>query len=259
MMNNQESEQPEHLEQIRDIIFGPQKREMDSRFMQIDAQLTDLKTQFVLMVESLNATFKSELQGMRESFENALKTAEERRVADRVEGNKQMQQISSALDASVRSTATLLSERAASIEAQLGDVRHALANTESRFDLSLQKTIEVAKKNIAALGEQVKLLEQSKNADRDDLTRQLENMQGRFDKSLQHAVQSAAEKITALTMTMRNEHARLEKDLDERAATLTDSKVSREVMAEALIELGMKVKAGERLSELKLLTKKPGS
>jgi hypothetical protein len=92
----------------------------------------------------------------------------------------------------------------------------------------------------------------------------------RFDTSLQHMIQSVTEKITSLDMTMKADSSRMQqeliavkdqlvKDILDRTNELTESKVSREMMAEALIELGMKVKAGERLTELKLISQKKPS
>lgn len=183
-IDSQSHERPEHLEQIRDIIFGPNKREFETRFQHLDAQLADMKSQFTQMVEALNSTLSLELRSAVQSLENKIKIAAE----------------------------------------NSGD-------------------------------------------DRDAITKQIDQMETRFDKSLQHTIQTAAEKITALDLTMKSETGKLQQelvhlkeqlyhDLETRANELTDSKVSREMMAEALIELGMKVKTGERMAELKLITQK---
>lgn len=184
LMNDDSAERPEHLEQIRDIIFGPQKREFETRLRQSEEKLEDMKSSLAFALDELTRSLTLELRSSVQLLENKLK----------------------------------------------------------------------------ALSEQ-------SGQERDSSQRHIEQMENRFDKSLQNTIQTAAEKITSLDMTMKAENNRLRqeltqlkeqiyRDLEARANELIDSKVSREMMAEALIELGMKVKAGERLSELKLITQK---
>lgn len=183
-MNDQTHERPEHLEQIRDIIFGPQKREFETRLRGLEEKLADMKSSLAYAMDELTRSLTLELRSAAQLLENKLK----------------------------------------------------------------------------ALSEQ-------SGQERDSTQRQIQQMETRFDKSLQNTIQTAAEKITSLDMTMKAEHTKLQQelaqfrekiyhDLEVRANELTDSKVSREMMAEALIELGMKVKAGERISELKLIVQK---
>ena len=231
-----------------------------------------MKTQFALMVESLNSTLTNELRSLAQSLETKLQNSETQFTAS-------LLQTESLLDASLRNArqtakddSAVLDNRLKGLEqstrADRAELLSQLCQAETRFDASLQNTVRIAKENIAAVGEQLKMLEQSKNADRDELSKQLGQMETRFDKSVQHSIETATEKITALDMTMKAENTRLQQelahlkeqlysDLEARANDLDESKVSREMMAEALIELGMKVKSGERIAELKLLTSKP--
>ncbi len=307
-----EEEQPEHLDQIRDIIFGPQKREFEGRVKELETQLESVKADITVAIDSLNAKLVSELRTLSETVGQRFSAFEEKSNADRAAIARTLVELRTTIDAvseatnrsfgerlqtlqvdihnrqtelernfttALHSTNSNVSERWSSLDAGLvrlaritdddrTQLHEKLASSEQRFDASLQSIVQIAKENIAAVGEQVRLLEQSKNADRDELAKSLASAQLRLDKAIQNAIQSASEKTAAVDAAFRAENLRLQQELasardrwaselETRTTELTESKVSREMMAEALIELGMKVKAGERLSELKLLTKKP--
>jgi regulator of replication initiation timing len=180
-------DRPEHLDQIRDIIFGPQRREFETRLRQLEEKLEDMKSSLGYAIEELSRTLTLELRSSVQSLEGRIKALDDQAATER-------------------------------------SATH----------------------------------------------RTIEQLESRFDKSLQHTIQTAADKLSALDTLMKTEDAKLRQelsrlkdqlahDLDERVTELAQASTSREMMAEALIELGMKVRAGERLSELKLISqKKPG-
>ncbi len=59
---NETNDKPEHLEEIRDIIFGPQKRDFEKRVREIQTHLEGARTQFAQMIEALNASLLNELR-----------------------------------------------------------------------------------------------------------------------------------------------------------------------------------------------------
>ena len=184
IVNDESQERPEHLEQIRDIIFGPQKREFETRLRQLEEKFEDMKSSLTYAIDELTRSMIQEIRSSAQTLDNKLKAS-----------NEQSEQ------------------------------------------------------------------------ERESAQRHITQMESRFDKSIQQTIQTAAEKITSVDLTMKAESTKLRQELlqlqdqllhalDARASELTDSKVSRDTMAEALIELGMKVKAGERISELKLISQK---
>jgi exonuclease VII large subunit len=186
-VNEEARTRPEYLEQIRDIIFGPQKREFETRLRQLEEKLDDMKSSLAYAMEELTRSLTLELRSSSQLLENKLKA-----------------------------------------------------------------------------------LHEQSGQDRNSTQRHIEAIENRFDKALQNTIHTAAERITSLDLKVKSENSKLQNDLARlkqeisqdlaaRADELAGSKVSRETMAEALIELGMKVRTGERLSELKLISqKKPG-
>ena len=184
IVNDESQERPEHLEQIRDIIFGPQKREFETRLRQLEEKFEDMKSSLTYAIDELTRSMIQEIRSSAQTLDNKLKAS-----------NEQSEQ------------------------------------------------------------------------ERESAQRHITLIESRFDKSIQQTIHTAAEKITSVDLTMKAESTKLRQELlqlqdqllhalDARASELTDSKVSRDTMAEALIELGMKVKAGERISELKLISQK---
>ncbi|MBK4729814.1 hypothetical protein JJD41_08040 [Oxynema sp. CENA135] len=63
-----------NIDQIREIIVGPQMREYSTRFEQIESNLAMLQQEFRNRIEEVKATSSSELRGAIDSLEKKIKS-----------------------------------------------------------------------------------------------------------------------------------------------------------------------------------------
>lgn len=177
----------DHIEQIRDIIFGPQKREYDERFEQVIAEIRRSRSDSSARMDELRASL------------------EERMTAGM-----------SALDQAIRQLSARVDSETTHLQKQLDKAEQKL-NTD-----------------IAALTHRV----------------------DQENSALRHDIADSRSKLQA---EMRNAREELTKNLDTQSSELRETKVSRDVMAEMLQEVAMKLKGVEVLEELKKAArKKPG-
>lgn len=103
----------EHIDQIRDIILGPQKRETDTRFEQLSADLRREQERIDARVDELRAFLKASEAGLQ-------KTIKESRA-----------ELESTVAATVRE-----------MELMQARLRQELAEVEARFQSDLRQTRE---------------------------------------------------------------------------------------------------------------------
>jgi phage host-nuclease inhibitor protein Gam len=177
----------DHIEQIRDIIFGPQKREYDERFEQVIAELQRSRNEFSARADE-----------MRDRLEEKITSG------------------LNALDQGIR-------QLSAKLQAETADLQKRLQRAEEKLNT-----------DITALSQRV---DQNNTALRQDL----------------------ADTRSRLQTEVRTTRDELSKNLDVQSSSLRETKVSRDVMAEMLQEVAMKLRGVEVLEELKKAArKKPG-
>jgi hypothetical protein len=277
---NETNDNPEHLEEIRDIIFGPQKRDFEKRLRDISAQIEASKAQFAQLIEELNSSFLNELRTMTHALEDKLKHVEERGNTSRLELMQYAQQMENRFTSAMQQAIATSAERFALLDLhlkQLGETfNKQLQEHDERRETSVAQLLDrirheredftklldaarlAADEQGEAFSQHLKRHEERMSTDRSELMKQLEQTESRFERSVQSAIQTAAEKIGALDVKLNSAHktllqdistlrAEMLNDLDKRTSELTEAKVSRETMAETLMELAKRIKGEERL------------
>lgn len=277
---NETNDKPEHLEEIRDIIFGPQKRDFEKRIRDIHAQIESAKTQFAQLIEELNTSFLNELRTMTHTLEDKLKHVEERGNTSRLELMQHAQQMEVRFTAAIQQAIHTSAERFGVLDMhlkQLGETfNKELQHQDERRESSVAQLLDrirheredftklldaarrAADEQGETLSQHLKRHEERMSADRAELMKHLEQTESRFERSVQNAIQTAAEKIGALDLKLNSAHktllhdistlrAEMLSDLNKRTKELTDEKVSRDAMAETLMELAKRIKGEERL------------
>lgn len=177
----------DHIDQIRDIIFGPQKREYDERFEQVMAELQRSRNESSARADELR-------EKLEEKITAGLNT----------------------LDQAIRQLSAKLQSENANLQKQIGKQEDKL------------------------------------NADITALTQ-------RVDKDNAAVRQDIVDTRSKIQTEVRNTKEELSKNLDTQSSALRETKVSRDVMAEMLQEIAMKLRGVEVLEELKKAArKKPG-
>ncbi len=166
-----------NIDQIRDIIFGPQLREYNRRFERIETNLS-----------SLQEDVRSRIEETKNTLSAALRTAVE------------------SLEKKIRSLN-------ANAQEEWGNLRQQLEHIDRKFSNSLETLSGEVEANTKSLRED---LSQTRSKLQDDI---------------------------------RILKTQIYEELDRRLSLLGDVKVSRDDMAEILVELGMRLRGVESFSE----------
>jgi DNA repair exonuclease SbcCD ATPase subunit len=183
LTENDPSEKLGNVDQIRDIIFGPQLREYNRRFEKIESDLSAFQDEIRYHIDEAKGILTKELRNSVESLEKKLK--------------------------SLSSTA----------QEEWSDLRQQLERTDKKFSNSLEALSTEVDNNTTSL--------------REELSQTRSKLQ---------------EDIRVLKVQIHEE-------LDRRLSGFGDVKVSRDEMAEILVELGMRLRGVESLPEPSLKLK----
>ncbi|MBI5473025.1 MAG: hypothetical protein HY961_11840 [Ignavibacteriae bacterium] len=83
-------DRPEHLDQIRDIIFGPQKRELETRLQQLEHDLADARTTLSSDIEKLKKSLTHDLRSTSTNLETQMTSAASSLDAAMKSGNEKL-------------------------------------------------------------------------------------------------------------------------------------------------------------------------
>ena len=161
-----------NIDQIRDIILGPQKREFEDRMQKLCADIQKLQDEGRARADELRDAMQTAVSTMQDSLDKGLR--------------------------------------------QLGTKLQA---------------------EVSSLRQEIDRVEKKAGAD------------------LAGSVQNANESTASLKKELRGVKEQLSKDLETHVSDLRDTKVSREIMAEMLQEVAMKLRGVEVLEELKKAVK----
>ncbi|HWP49626.1 MAG TPA: hypothetical protein VNM22_20880 [Candidatus Limnocylindrales bacterium] len=166
-----------NIDQIRDIIFGPQLREYNRRFEKIETSLSSLQEEVRSRIEETKNTLSAALRTAVESLEKKIRSLN------------------------------------ANAQEEWGNLRQQLEHIDRKFSNSLETLSGEVEANTKSLRED---LSQTRSKLQDDI---------------------------------RILKTQIYEELDRRLSLLGDVKVSRDDMAEILVELGMRLRGVESFSE----------
>jgi uncharacterized phage infection (PIP) family protein YhgE len=166
-----------NIDQIRDIIFGPQLREYNRRFEKIETSLSSLQEDVRARIEETKNTLSAALRTAIESLEKKIRSLN------------------------------------ANAQEEWGNLRQQLEHIDRKFSNSLETLSGEVEANTKSLRED---LSQTRSKLQDDI---------------------------------RTLKTQVYEELDRRLSLLGDVKVSRDDMAEILVELGMRLRGVESFSE----------
>jgi|WetSurMetagenome_2_1015567.scaffolds.fasta_scaffold150069_2 hypothetical protein len=143
---------PDHIDQIRDIIMGPQKREMDQRHDRLAADLRRLQEDTGTRVEELRALITAEsgrllktMQQNHEKLEGAL-AAKARELASVQEDHRQeLAAVKAKLQADLRATRDQL---AGELEKNITALRDSSVARESLAEFFQELALKLRKDDV---------------------------------------------------------------------------------------------------------------
>lgn len=126
-----------NIDQIRDIIFGPQMREYDARLDQVRSDMEKHQQEFSDRLEHLKVSLSSEIRNVTEALEKKLKTFHTNHTEEETDLRQQVDRLNRKLNSGMES----LDE---SLEAKTRSIKEELTETRDRYQgeiLSLRDMI----------------------------------------------------------------------------------------------------------------------
>lgn len=218
-----------NIEQIRDVLVGPQLRDLQERLTQLETNLNVFQQETRSRVDEVKQVLTTELQAALEAIDKKHKA-----LAAKDEENRE------------------------DLQQQLTNLMKKLSSNEEAmkqlFYSEVKGVVESTDKKILTLA-------QKEERERTELSEQLAALNTRVSSNLTTINDSLDRQTTALRDDLLASRNKLQTDLNElrttliselekRMTSMTDSKLARDDMAELLFELGLRLKGTEFVPSL---------
>ena len=124
--NGEARSSPENIDQIRDIIFGAQKREYDARFQNIEAALASFRQQTTGQLEELRDMIAREISAAVQSLDKKVKLLSTALQEETAAGRKQLEQVEKKISANLAALTQETNDEASSIRNNVTETRAKL-------------------------------------------------------------------------------------------------------------------------------------
>lgn len=149
--NGEIQKPPEHIEQIRDIIFGSQKREYDKLFRKIDADLSTLHEELRKRIEEMTKTFSSKLGAAVQSLEKKINlvgiTSQEDAKYIKEQIELKDKKFANSLSTAAQETADSVSALHAELTETRGKFQEEVRNLKEQMLRELETQVEILQSN----------------------------------------------------------------------------------------------------------------
>lgn len=218
-----------NIDQIRDILFGPQIRELASRFEQLERTLInqhqELRTRIDDVRQTVTADLRSDLEALDKKLRNSLVKDEEEKqdIRQQIDTlNKRLGMVADdledALEEEIQGTVETLNQRFKEIAAK---------DEEEKFELR----------------QQVELLSKKLSSNVEALDEAIDTQTSNLREDFLASRDSLQEELTDL-------RTQIFEELERYVSMLSEVKISKDDMAELLFELGLRLKGAEFVPEL---------
>ncbi|MFZ4666506.1 MAG: hypothetical protein ACOYME_08765 [Prochlorotrichaceae cyanobacterium] len=219
-----------NIDQIRDILIGPQLREYSNRLEQLERNLASVQQEFRGRSEEVRQSVLAELQTAVETIDKKIRTLI---LKDEEEKFDIRQQID-AINKRIATTAEDLQE---SVSSELDELAE---NADKRLKSILAKDEEEK----FDLRQQIDLLSKRMTGNIEALDEALDTQTTALHENFQETRTKLQDEITDL-------RTQLFEELERYCSMLSQVKISRDDMAELLFELGLRLKGSEFVPELR--------
>jgi len=218
-----------NIDQIRDILFGPQIREFMGRLEQLERTLTnqhqELRTRIDEVRQTVTADLRSELDALEKKLRNSV-------VKDEEEKQDIRQQIDT------------LNKRLGTVADELEDALEEEIN--GTLDTLTQRLKEAATKNEEdkfELRQQLDLLSKKLSSNVEALDEAIETQTSHLREDFESSRDSLRDELSDL-------RTQIFEELERYVSMLSEVKISKDDMAELLFELGLRLKGTEFVPKL---------
>jgi len=230
-----------NIDQIRDILFGPQLREYTTRLEQLERDVSATQQDLRSRSDEIRQSVLAELQSAVETIDRRIRALSLKDDEEKLDIRQQIE----AINKRMANTAEELQE---SIAEELDDLAE---NADKRFKSMQARDAEEK----FELRQQLDLLSKRLSGNIEALDETLDKQTSALQENLQETQTKFQSEISDL-------RTQIFEELERYCSMLSQVKVSRDDMAELLFELGLRLKGSEfvpELSEVANLTPEPGT
>jgi flagellar capping protein FliD len=247
---NQLTQTGTHIDQVRELMFGPQNREYSQRLGQLESTLGQLIEGTQKQFNEMQDRFTRDLQKAMASADKKIRALDLKTSEERAELRQRLEQMEEQY-----------TTRFNTLEEDFSDFQE---ENRKRFETINDSQTNALQEVAAAANERMQGISSKMQEDVTDLRRQAKHT----EEKLEFRVQALNEEIESSTTNMRQELSKIHKgakddlqelkamlldELEKNVRGLRDSKVSRDEMSEILFQFGMRIKGidfGAGLSQL---------
>ena len=122
-INSEPQTAPDNIDQIRDIIFGAQKREYDRRFEQIESAIAGVRNDLLQRISEVHDQLTSEIMSVGQSMDKRIRLLTTSTQEDTASLRNQIDVTDRKLSNTLAALAHETSESAAALNRALGEMR----------------------------------------------------------------------------------------------------------------------------------------
>ncbi|MGH7805355.1 MAG: hypothetical protein ACREQJ_13485 [Candidatus Binatia bacterium] len=238
------------IEQVRELMFGPQLRECSTRIEQLESLVANARDDSQRRFAEVRELVAQEAAGALDASEKKVKALDSRSGEATAELRTRLE----GLEDRTRARFQTLEEGLASLQE---DLRKRLEAMQESVSSSVRTSVESLEKRIQALGAEL----QNQSAD-------LRRQGTRTDEKLENRVRTLGEEIESGATRLRSElgqaqkgllesvqgvESRLASELRKQFNEVRYSKVSKDEISDILVEFGMRLK-GMDASSVRMLS-----
>ncbi|MEM6502317.1 MAG: hypothetical protein AAF685_10820 [Cyanobacteria bacterium P01_C01_bin.89] len=219
-----------NIEQIRDVLVGPQIRDLQERMGQLESNLTVFQQETRSRIDEVQQVLTSELQAALEAIDKKNKALASKDEENREDLQQQLSALMKKLSGSEEALKQLF----------YAEVKGVVESTDKKILTLAQKE----ERERAEIGEQINALGNRLNGNLSNLNDSLDRQTTTLRDDMLAGRNKLQGDLNELRSTLINE-------LDKRMSSMTDSKLARDDMAEMLFELGLRLKGTDFVPSLK--------
>lgn len=250
-MNDRGTQTETRIDQVRELMFGPQLRECNSRVERLELLVAHFQEEIQKRFDEVRDLLSRELDAVAASSDKKLRTVDLKAGEERAELRARVEQVEEKFDARLRALGVGLTTFQE-------ESRKRLEALHESFSGSLNGVVEASDKRLQALAVDL----QDQGADLRRQTKRTEEKLGVRLQSLTEEIESGAAHLSgALMQTQKGMQEglqglkmQLSDELNKSFNDVRDSKISKDDISDILVEFGMRIKGLGFNAEAQLLS-----
>ena len=238
-MNDRGTQAETRIDQVRELMFGPQLREGNSRVERLESLVAHIQEETQKRFDEVRDLLSHELDAVAASSDKKLRALDLKAGEEHAELRTRVEQIEEKFDARLRALGVELTTFQE-------ESRKRLDALHENFSDSLNGAVEASDKRLQALALEL----QDQGADLRRQTKRTEEKLGGRLQSLTEEIESGAAHLRGVLMQTQKSmqeglqglKMQLSNELNKSFNDVKDTKISKDDISDILVEFGMRIK-----------------